>query len=124
MIEKYDNKLRTYRKFKSSLNVSSYVKDVLNRQHRRISSILEVADKPFAVETGRYNKPKMSLNERKCVFCKENFVEDEIHFLLDCDFYSDLLYGLTGYFCISFENFMSNEEIQPYFLAKTLYNMF
>jgi hypothetical protein len=79
-----------------------------NRQHRRISSILEVADKPFAVETGRYNKPKMSLNERKCsfdikfsneiqknerkcVFCKENFVEDEIHFLLDCDFYSDLL---------------------------------
>jgi hypothetical protein len=32
------NKPRTYRKFKSFLNVSSYVKDVLNRQHRRILS--------------------------------------------------------------------------------------
>lgn len=57
----------------------------------------------------------MPLNERKCVFCKENFVEDEIHFLFDYDFYSDLLYDLTEYFCILFENFMSNEEIQPSF---------
>jgi hypothetical protein len=32
------NKLHTYRKFKSFLNVSSYEKDVLNRQHRRILS--------------------------------------------------------------------------------------
>ena len=68
-------------------------------------------------------------------FCNTNSVEDEINFLLDCDFYSDLRYALTENACILLENFenliledkflliMSNEEIQP-FLAKTLYNMF
>ena len=90
---------------------------------------------PLAVETDRYKRPSIPLNERKCIFCNTNSVEDEIHVLLDCDFCSDLRYALTENACILFENFenliledkfifiMSNEEIQP-FLAKTLYNMF
>ena len=61
-------------------------------------------------------------------------VTDEIHFWLDCDFYSDLRYTLTENACILFEFFlnldsedkliflMSSEDIQP-FLAKTLHNM-
>ena len=69
-----------------------------------------------------------------------------IHFLLDCDFYSDLRYALTENACILFENFenliledkfifiMSNQGRLIYvlgqmkksnpFIAKTLYNMF
>jgi hypothetical protein len=46
-------------------------------------------------------RPKIPLNERKCIFCNKNSVEDEIHFLLDCDFYSDLRYALTENVCIS-----------------------
>ena len=53
----------------------------------------------------RYTRPKIPLNERKCIFCNKNSVEDEIHFLLDCDFYSDLRYALTENACILFENF-------------------
>ena len=48
------NKLRTYRKFKSFLNVSSYVKDVLNRQHRRILSNFRSGCLSLAVKTGRF----------------------------------------------------------------------
>jgi len=42
----------TYRTFKSFLNVSSYVKDVLNRQHIRILSNFRSGCLPLAVETG------------------------------------------------------------------------
>ena len=69
---------------KRFLNVSSYV-NVLNREHRRILSNFRSGCLPLAVETGRYTRPTISLNERKCIFLNKNYVEDEIHFLLDCD---------------------------------------
>ena len=46
---------------------------------------------PLAIETGRFNKPPIPLNER--TFCS-NTVEDEVHFLIDCDIYSDLRFSL------------------------------
>ena len=53
--------------------------------------ILEVAEVPLAVETGRYTKPKIPLNERTCIYCTDNCVEDEKHVILGCDFYADLI---------------------------------
>jgi len=47
--EPNDNKLRTYKKCKSFLNVSSYVKDVSNRQHWHILSIFRSDCLPLAV---------------------------------------------------------------------------
>lgn len=32
----------------------------------------------------------MSINERKCIYCNSNDVEDEYHFVLVCDFYTEL----------------------------------
>ena len=49
---------------------------------------------PLAIETGRYSKPKTPLQDRLCKFCSSNSIEDETHFLADCDFYSDLRYDL------------------------------
>ena len=106
------------------------VKDVLNRQHRRILSnfkkwLFSISSRDRSIE-----KAKIPLSERKCIFCNTNSVEDEIHVLLDCDFCSDLRYALTENVCILFENFenliledtfifiISNEEIHP-FSAKT-----
>ena len=133
--EQNGNKLRTYRKYKNCLTVSSYVKNVSNRQHRRVLSNFRSGCLPLAIETGRWTKPKTPLNERKCNFCNQNAIENETHFLLDCNFYSDLQHFLTVYACSLSENFinlnteekfifiMSNDTIQP-FLAKTLYSMF
>ena len=39
---------------KKNLNVSSYVKNILNIQHRRILSNFRSGCLPLAVETGRY----------------------------------------------------------------------
>lgn len=37
---------------------------------------------PIHVETGRYKNELLS--EKTCVFCLNPFVEDEKHFLLEC----------------------------------------
>ena len=133
--EENGNKLRTYRKYKNCLTASSYVKTVSNRQYRRVLSNFRSGCLPLAIETGRWTKPKTPLNERKCKFCDRNVAEDEIHFLLDCNFYSDLQYNLIENANSLSDNFinlnledkfifiMSNDTIQP-FLAKTLHSMF
>ena len=88
------NKLRTYRLYKNVLETSSYLKNVNDRQHRRILSNFRSGSQPLAIETGRYTKPKTLLNDRKCKYCTVDCVEDEKHFLMHCEFYSDLRYGL------------------------------
>ena len=52
------NKLRTYRKFKTSFNTEPYVKMNMSRDHRRILAKFRSCNIPLAVETGRYTKPK------------------------------------------------------------------
>ena len=46
------------------------------------------------METGRYSRPQIPLNERFCKFCNTNSVENEIHFLMLCPLYSDIRYEL------------------------------
>ena len=118
------NKLRAYRKFKTSFNTEPYVKINMSRDHRRILAKFRSCNIPLAVETGRYTKPKTSHAERLCKFCDSAVVEDELHFLIDCEFYSDIRYELfqcasNGYinfiFLTSEEKLiylMQNEAIQ------------
>ena len=73
-----------------SINTDFYVKNVFNRQHRIILSNFRSGCLSLAVETGRYMKPKVPLNQRNCIYCRNNWTEDEMHFLFSCNFYSDL----------------------------------
>ena len=84
------NKLRTYRLYKSDLIAEDYVKSNMERSHRRIIAKFRSGSLPLQIETGRYKKPKVPLNNRICNLCTDNVIEDEIHFLLCCDFYSDI----------------------------------
>ncbi|CAC5389157.1 unnamed protein product [Mytilus coruscus] len=114
------------REYKNVLEFSSYVNLVRYRQHRRVLSNFKSDCLPLAVETGRHTKPKIPLNERSCIYCTENCVEDEKHFLLGCDFYADLRYDLmkkSGDICETFNDLdlqdkfvflMSNDAIQPF----------
>ena len=84
------NKLRTYRVYKTDLITEHYVKLNMERSHRRILAKFRSGSLPLQIEIGRYAKPKVPLDNRICKLCKDNVVEDELHFLLCCDFYSDL----------------------------------
>ncbi len=47
---------------------------------------------PLSIETGRYTYiPK---DFRLCIFCQENCVENEEHFLFHCSFHSHMIYKL------------------------------
>ncbi len=88
------NKLRTYRTYKSALETECYVKQIINRDHRRILAKFRSCNLPLAIETGRYARPKIPLPDRVCKYCDMGAIEDETHFLIDCEFYSDTRYTL------------------------------
>ena len=66
----------------------------MRRDHRRILARFRSCNLPLAIATGRFTKPKTPLNQRLCRFCKTSAIEDETHFLIACDLYSDIRYGL------------------------------
>ena len=129
------NKLRLYRIHKSRLEPEPYVTQFIHRNQRKIVARLRSGSLPIAVETGRYSRPKIPLENRICTLCSQNFIEDEIHFLIDCEQYSDLRYDLfTSILEIhaDFESLpslvkycllMSEETIQCK-LARTVLNMY
>jgi hypothetical protein len=87
------NKLRLYRNFKKDLVPEYYVLNSMPRHLRSYICKLRCGTLPLAIETGRFNKPPIPLNEKTCPFYY-NTVEDEVHFLIDCDIYSDLRFSL------------------------------
>ena len=85
-----DNKLRTYKTFKSRFGVEAYVKINLPREQRREYARLRCGVLPIHIETGRFQRPKTPVNERLCTLCDLHQVEDEKHFLLGCPVYAPL----------------------------------
>jgi len=78
-------KLRTYRSFKSVFCVESYVIKILSRKRRSLLAKLRMGILPLAIETGRWRS--LPIDERICVLCNENQIEDEAHFMFECSFY-------------------------------------
>ena len=56
--------------------------------HRRILALFRCGNLLLYIETGRFARPKLSVDERTCFHCKD--VENETHFLLECPFYADM----------------------------------
>ena len=45
---------------------------------------LRISAHKLAIETGRYARPFIPSNMRKCLLCDSGEVEDEFHFLFNC----------------------------------------
>jgi hypothetical protein len=82
------NKLRTYKLFKDALETECFLLKVNNRQHIRDLARFRCGVAPLAIETGRFNNTP--LDNRLCLFCDANAIEDEKHVLLHCDMYNDI----------------------------------
>ena len=61
---------------------------VKNDKFRLELSKLRVSSHRLEVEVGRWTRPKTPLVARKCRVC--NVVEDEFHFLFECQLFTDL----------------------------------
>jgi hypothetical protein len=88
LVCKPDSKLRTYGTFKTEYCLENYFWFSCTDKRREFSK-LRISAHQLRIESGRYTRPrKTPLQDRTCLVCKGNSVEDETHFVLHCPAYS------------------------------------
>ncbi len=80
------SKLRTYVTFKDNVNVASHLNSNLPKYERSLISQLRCGILPLRIETGRY--VNLAEKDRLCQLCQQQRIENEAHFLFECDIYS------------------------------------
>ena len=81
------DKLRYYNLYKCSKDPEEYVNFNMKKYHRSIFAQFRCGILPLQIEVGRFRG--LDLCDRVCPICN-SAVEDEIHFLCQCPYYSDL----------------------------------
>ena len=71
--------------------------------------MLRVGTLPLEIETGRYSRPVVPLDERLCL-CDLKVLEDERHFLLQCPLYDDQRQHLYAQASVVNENFKTSRR--------------
>ena len=67
-----------------------------------------------SIETGRHEIPRVPPELRLCKYCESEAVEDELHFLINCDFHlrdRQILFSLLGEIT---DNFYSLTDIDKF----------
>ena len=86
-------KLNTLMKFYKSNSRPSYVDILKNKNERAMLSKMRVSAHKLAIESGRYTRIKTPKRERLCTVCNSGEIEDEEHFLLNCNAYTSIRHG-------------------------------
>lgn len=80
------------------MNLKNIFKIVDNPLHRGALSKLRCSSHKLAIEEGRFRN--IDKQDRKCIYCRMNVIENEYHFVLVCPFYRELRMSiLPNYFC-------------------------
>ena len=66
----------------------TYLTSIRNPKLRQLFTKLRISDHNLMIEIGRRTRPITPVLERKCTLCSLNSIEDEVHFLIVCPFYS------------------------------------
>ena len=89
LLEQTTGKLRTFKLCKTDFRREKYLD--LPPHLRSALTKLRLSCHPLYVETGRYHKPHaVPVEKRTCIFCKDNTIENETHFLFQCIAYKGL----------------------------------
>ena len=78
-----ESKLVFFKNSKNTLGVSHYLTTIKNRTHRVLLSKLRLGVLPLEIEIGR--RTGVARENRLCKLCNTNKVEDEIHFIFECN---------------------------------------
>ena len=85
------NKLRTYATFKTEWGCETYLSIIDDGRKRNLLSKLRIGVCPLRIESGRYEGGKyIPSDERICLCCNLELVEDEFHFVMKCPVYDKL----------------------------------
>ena len=82
-------KLRTYKLFKTDFCLEHYLLDVTNPFHRIALAQYRLSSHNLGIETGRHTKPPKPQEQCLCLYCRNGCVDDEIHFLTECDIHTE-----------------------------------
>ena len=81
-------KLRTYCLYKSKFIQEKYFTCMRERKHMIALARFRTSSHNLHIEVGRHTSPITPLEKRICKFCNSRAIDDEVHFILDCNFHS------------------------------------
>ena len=82
------SKANTYKLFKEKPSLEIYLEHLKDFRYIKTLTKFRLSDHKLMIEEGRRRRPKVEKAERLCIYCDKMAVEDEIHFLLDCEKYT------------------------------------
>ena len=112
-------KLRTYKLFKKEFRLEPYLSECNNINHTQSLTRFRISAHNLAIETGRYTKPKTPAENRLCIYCNQNSVETEQHFLLKCPLYLDNRKILFDIIKVAIPNIEENDDESKFFEIMT-----
>ncbi len=120
-------KLRTYVTFKDNVEVAAHISCNLPKYERSLISQLCLGILPLRIETGRYTN--LQVDQRICLLCQLNHVEDEAQFLFECELYRDERVQFENVININFDDLSLENKFRtafehPFRLGKFLKTAF
>ena len=85
-LNRYKDKLRYYNMYKYSREKEEYLSFNITRYQRSLMAQFRLGIIPLEIEVGRFRN--IPLANRICQMCNSGVVEDEIHFLCECNHYN------------------------------------
>ena len=95
----------------------------MNRGYRSILAQLRTGILPLEIEVGRWSST--AVEERICKLCIANVVEDENHFIFDCEFYHVkrfIIFDLVSSSCTTFRNSTKSQKWKILMSENYVYN--
>ena len=109
---RYKDKLRYYNMYKCNREKEDYLSFNITRYQRSLMAQFRLGILPLEIEVGRYRQ--MPLSNRICHMCSVDAVEDEIHFLCECESYADYRSFLFSNAAETDPNFPSLDNIDKF----------
>jgi hypothetical protein len=97
-----------------SYRMASYLKEVSSRAQLRRLAQLRTGSHQLRVETGRWERPMVSRDERFCQRCLSGEVDDEHHMVFDCPALEEVRVQHVGLFAGSADlrSYLAQESSQ------------
>jgi hypothetical protein len=80
--------LDIYKEIKTTFGIAPYLQTIENNNHRYSLARLRLHSHKLNIEVGRYYQ--IPRENRKCMLCTFDNIEDEFHFVLKCPVYNEL----------------------------------
>ena len=82
-------KLRTYKKIKLCYKQENYLSVIKDYRYIMALARFRISSHNLRIETGRYSRPKLQVEDRVCIYCDSQETEDEVHFLNRCIYFKN-----------------------------------